>query len=238
MSSGVRPSATNSVTGPSRAWTQMRNPQAEFGSEPPSYLQTLSFVTRWHLHRRYNPSQGSPWPSQPSSILICKISVPILPLLPDGAGVDPRREFSGSALYSTQHLTCMVKPWWASHTSFWRPPLSPPPHTCSHHHIALYRATQSFYFNKSEDQLFSFGILLLQLKFQGLQGESCWKHNRPWASLQSSFHHSSHAIFRTLVCSLPGTRFPWRFSSVISLFTELWPWTSCLYLICTCPHGP
>ena len=130
MSSGVRPSATNSVTGPSRAWTQMRNPQAEFGSEPPSYLQTLSFVTRWHLHRRYNPSQASPWPSQPSSILICKISVPILPLLPDGAGVDPRREFSGSALYSTQHLTCMVKPWWASHTSFWRPPLSPPPHTC------------------------------------------------------------------------------------------------------------
>lgn len=38
--------------------------------------------------------------------------------------------------------------------------------------------------------------------------------------------------------SLSGTRFSWRFSSVISLFTELGPWTSCFYLICTCPHGP
>lgn len=128
MSDPQQPTLSQGLLEHEHRW---ENPQAEFGSEPPSCLQALSFVTRWHLPRQYNPSRASPWPGQPSSILICKMGMPILPSLPNGTGVDPRREFSGSALYSTQHLTCMVKPWWASHTSFWSPPLSPPPpHTC------------------------------------------------------------------------------------------------------------
>lgn len=70
-------------------------------------------------------------------------------------------------------------------------------------------------------------------------GGGCCKQHRPGAALQSGrLHYCSHAVCRSLLCSLPGTKFSWRFSSVISLFTEPWPWTSCLYLICTCPHGP
>lgn len=115
---------------------------------------------------------------------------------------------------------------------------SPSPVTpASHHHAALSRATHCFYFSKS-DQLFSFGVFLLRPEFQERQGEGCRKQRRPGAALQSGLHYSSHAFCRNLLCSLPGTEFSWRFSSVISLFTEPWPWTSCLYLICTCPHGP
>lgn len=151
----------------------------------------------------------------------------------------------GENLLEVPYYLLSIWHWWWScggpsvltlKTAPWSPSSS---HLLSHQHVPLHRATRCLYFNKSNpDQLFSFGIFLLQRKFQGLQAESCWQRPGPRASLQSSFHHFSHTVFRTLVCSLLGTRFSWRFSSVISLFTELWPWTSCLYLICTCPHGP
>lgn len=86
------------------------------------------------------------------------------------------------------------------------------------------------------DQLLSFYCIQ---NSESCRGKAAEKNTGPErAALQSSLPYSSHKVRRNLLCSREGTKFSWRFSSVISLFTEPWPWSSCLYLICTCPHGP
>lgn len=152
--------------------------------------------------------------------------------------VDPRREFSGSGLHHPASdmygktlvgLTHSVSEGHCSASSLLTPAFPPSHHSLQGHTVLLT--------NKSKDQLFSFGILLLQLKFQGLQGEAAENTTGALPHFKAAFIILHTPFSGPLVCSL-GNQIPWRFSSVISLFTELWPWTSCLYLICTCPHGP
>lgn len=115
-----------------------------------------------------------------------------------------------------------VSPWSRLLSTMMVTPPSPGPHCC-------------FCFNKP-DQLLSFYGIQNSKSCRGKAAEK--NRGSEQAALQSSLPHSSHAVCRNLLCSWEGTKFSWRFSSVISLFTEPWPWPSCLYLICTCPHGP